>query len=97
MIYSQYALLFSGESMARSPSLSYNTPKDTIWALFDRSFLLWHGCVRMRHDHTATEAEQAQFTVKAWLEADAIEANLNRHTCAIERSFIFQAREYIFK
>ncbi|KAK0487403.1 hypothetical protein IW261DRAFT_1447708 [Armillaria novae-zelandiae] len=93
---SNYALLFSGESMARSPSLSYNTPKDTIWALFDRSFLLWHGCVRMRHDHTATEAEQAQFTVKAWLEADAIEANLNRHTCAIERSFIFQAREYIF-
>lgn len=93
---SNYALLFSGESITRSPSLSYNTPKDTIWALFDRSFLLWHGCVRMRHNHGATEAEQAQFTVKAWLEADAIEANLNRHTCAIERSFIFQAREYIF-
>ena len=39
----------------------------------------------------------AQFAVKAWLEADRLEAALNKHTCGIERAFIFQAREYIFK
>lgn len=39
----------------------------------------------------------AQFAVKAWLEADRLEVALNKHTCAIERAFLFQAREYIFK
>ncbi|KAJ6621869.1 hypothetical protein B0H10DRAFT_2016158 [Mycena sp. CBHHK59/15] len=55
--------------------------KDTIWALYDRS----------------TVAEKGQFAIKAWHEADTIEDALNRHTCTIERAFIFQGREYIFK
>ncbi|KAF9454801.1 hypothetical protein P691DRAFT_716672 [Macrolepiota fuliginosa MF-IS2] len=90
-----YALLFSGESIAKSPALSTSS-KDTIWALQDRCFLLWHGCIRMRTDQSATDAENAQFATRAWLEADALEAALNRHTCSIERAFLFQAREYIF-
>ncbi|KAG6903252.1 hypothetical protein C0995_000147 [Termitomyces sp. Mi166 len=74
-----YALLFSGESIAYSPALSStHSSKDTIWAL---------------HDHDV----KAHFAIKAWLEADVIEAALNKHTCRIERQFIFQAREYIFK
>lgn len=51
----------------------------------------------MRNDTRATDVEKAQFAVKAWLEADALESALNKHTCGIERAFIFQAREYIFK
>ncbi|PPQ66262.1 hypothetical protein CVT24_007280 [Panaeolus cyanescens] len=90
-----YALLFSGESLARSPALA-GPSKDSIWALHDRSFLLWHGCMRMRNDPTITDQQKAEFAVKAWLEADSLEENLNRHTCLIERAFIFQAREYIF-
>ena len=39
----------------------------------------------------------AQFALKAWLEGDRLEVALNKHTCAIERAFLFQAREYIFK
>lgn len=93
----QYALLFSGESVARSPALSKYSSKDTIWALHDRSFLLWHGCIRMRNNNRTTDTEKAQFAVKAWLEADSLEQTLNLHTCSIERAFIFQAREYIFK
>ncbi|EAU85892.2 hypothetical protein CC1G_02915 [Coprinopsis cinerea okayama7 len=92
-----YALLFSGESVARSPSLSgQQSSKDTVWALFDRAFLLWHGCIRMRNNARASDTDKAQFAVKAWIEADALEQALNKHTCAIERAFIFQAREYIF-
>ncbi|KAJ7505151.1 hypothetical protein B0H11DRAFT_1708267 [Mycena galericulata] len=86
-----YALLFSGEAMVHSPSA-----KDTIWALYDRSFLLWHGCIKMRNDTSAPVADKSQFAIKAWLEADAIEEALNRHTCGIERAFIYQGREYIF-
>ncbi|KXN93397.1 Glucose transport transcription regulator RGT1 [Leucoagaricus sp. SymC.cos] len=92
---SNYALLFSGESIARSPSLSTSS-KDTIWALQDRCFLLWHACIRMRTGPLASDATKAQFATKAWLEADALEAALNKHTCSIERAFIYQAREYIF-
>lgn len=51
----------------------------------------------MRTDRTASDADKAQFATRAWLEADALEAALNKHTCSIERAFIFQAREYIFK
>ncbi|PPQ77466.1 hypothetical protein CVT25_011336 [Psilocybe cyanescens] len=91
-----YALLFSGESVAKSPALSSYSSKDTVWALHDRCFLLWHGCIRMRSSSRATDNEKAEFAVKAWLEADSLEQALNRHTCAIERAFIFQAREYIF-
>ncbi|KAG5645482.1 hypothetical protein DXG03_006027 [Asterophora parasitica] len=94
---SNYALLFTGESIALSPLSSQHSSKDTIWALYDRSFLLWHGCTRMRSDTRATDDMKAQFAVQTWLEADALEAALNKHTCGIERQFIFQAREYIFK
>lgn len=92
-----YALLFSGESVARSPfSFISCSSKDTIWALHDRCFLLWHACIHTRLDTRATDSEKANFGVKAWLEADALELALNKHTCTIERAFIFQAREYIF-
>lgn len=90
----QFALLFEGETLSRSPN---QQSKDTIWALYDRSFLLWHSCCRMRNDLQKPDADKAQFALTAWLEADAIEAALNRHTCNLERNFIFQGREYLFK
>ncbi|KAJ7301656.1 hypothetical protein DFH08DRAFT_906612 [Mycena albidolilacea] len=94
---SNYALLFSGEAMAHSPSMIHMpSPKDTIWALYDRAFLLWHACIKMRNVRSAPVLDQGQFAVKAWLEADTIEEALNRHTCGIERAFIFLGREYIF-
>ena len=51
----------------------------------------------MRNDTTVSDTEKSQFAVKAWLEADVIEVALNRHTCNLERAFLFIAREYIFK
>ncbi|KAF9267309.1 hypothetical protein L218DRAFT_855595 [Marasmius fiardii PR-910] len=86
-----YALLFSGESFSRSPS-----SKDSVWALYDRCFLLWNSCAKMRQNRDVTNAERADFAIKSWLEADHIEAALNRHTCGIEKAFLFQGREYLF-
>jgi hypothetical protein len=51
----------------------------------------------MRSDARATNDDKAHFAVRAWLEGDALESTLNSHTCELERAFIFQAREYIFK
>ncbi|KAK7048512.1 Zn(2)-C6 fungal-type domain-containing protein [Favolaschia claudopus] len=95
---SNYALLFSGEAMVHSPNVVHTpSPKDTIWALYDRAFLLWHACIKIRNDTAAPVADKGHFAIKAWLEADAIEEALNRHTCGIERAFVYLGREYIFK
>ncbi len=44
-----------------------------------------------------SDVDKAQFALKAWLETDAIEDALNKHTCAIEKAYIFHGREYLFK
>lgn len=51
----------------------------------------------MRNDTRATNNVKAHFAMRAWLEGDNLECALNNHTCEIERAFIFQAREYLFK
>ena len=51
----------------------------------------------MRSNGGIADAEKAQFAVSAWLEMDKIEEALNSHTCGIERAFLFQGREYLFK
>jgi len=58
--------------------------------------LLWHACVRMRHDAHATDEEKARFAMTAWLEVDTLEEALDNHRCGLERSFLFQGREYLF-
>lgn len=91
----QYALLFPGESLA--PLAPRPASKDTVWALYIRTALLWHSCIRMRSNMSLSDGEKAQFAVTAWLEIDRIEEALNSHTCGIERAFLFQGREYLFK
>ena len=39
----------------------------------------------------------AQFAVRAWLETVEIEKKFNSHTCAIEKTFLFHGREFLFK
>jgi hypothetical protein len=70
--------------------------KDTVWALYNRVMLLWHGCLRLRMDGALPHADKAQFAMAAWLELDAIEAALDGHTCGVERAYLFQGREVVF-
>lgn len=51
----------------------------------------------MIHDPNASEAEIARFGLDAWLEADVLEKALDSHRCELERTFLFQGREYLFK
>ena len=65
-----------------------------------RAMLLWNSCIRMRADGGSprlADAEKAQFALKAWTEIDAIEGLLGRHSCGVERAFLFQGREMLFK
>lgn len=79
------------------PAASPDLAKETVWALYMRSMLLWHSCVRMRLEPEGDDATKAQFAVGAWLEIDRIEEALSKHTCNIERAFLFQGREFLFK
>ena len=95
----QYALLFPGESLARADDSPELAPpaKDSVWALYMRSMMLWNSCVRARGDHSWTDTDRARFATAAWAEIDAIEAALAQHGCGIERSHLFQGRELLFK
>jgi hypothetical protein len=77
--------------------MSHHSGKDTVWALIHRTMLLWHSCLQIRRTPNANEAEMARFGVNAWLEADALEQAFDSHTCGLERTFLFQGREYLFK
>ncbi|OSD07202.1 hypothetical protein PYCCODRAFT_1430448 [Trametes coccinea BRFM310] len=96
-----YALLFPGESLTYvdgAGDLSAITPpdKDSVWALYIRAMLMWNSCIRMRGDPSLPDSEKANFAMSAWKEIDAIEEALKRHSCGIERSFLFQGRELLF-
>ncbi|KAI9058380.1 hypothetical protein FKP32DRAFT_1581766 [Trametes sanguinea] len=96
-----YALLFPGESLtyadvADDPSAITPPDKDSVWALYIRAMLMWNSCVRMRGDSSLPDSEKANFAMSAWKEIDAIEQALKRHSCGIERSFLFQGRELLF-
>lgn len=80
-------------SSANVPDL----PENSIWALYMRSMLLWHSCVCARQDPSLNDEDKARFAVDVWRETDAVEEALGRHTCGIERAFMFQGREYLFK
>ena len=71
--------------------------RDSVWNLCIRAMVLWHASLRVRHDALLGPQERAEFATRAWLEADAIEAALNAHSCGLEAGNLYQAREYLFK
>ncbi|KAH9848331.1 hypothetical protein C2E23DRAFT_739783 [Lenzites betulinus] len=93
---SNYALLFLGESVAPPRSTSIATSKDSVWALYIRTLLLWHSALRLRGDIRISGADRAQSAMSAWLEVDNIEETLDRHSCAVETGFLAQVREILF-
>ncbi|KAK7692152.1 hypothetical protein QCA50_003771 [Cerrena zonata] len=94
---SNYALLFPGEVHERSVpnQIPGQSPKDSIWALYCRSMLLWNSCMRQRDDSWSTE-ERANFAVNAWQEIQAVQEALDYHTCNLETALIYVCREYLY-
>lgn len=42
-----------------------------------------------------SDHELAAFAKRAWLQTQEMEEALNKHTCELERAFLFQGREYL--
>ncbi|KAI0272685.1 hypothetical protein BC834DRAFT_930033 [Gloeopeniophorella convolvens] len=96
---SNYLLLFPGEALLPAhpqPFFHATGGKDTVWALYIRAMLLWNGCLRLRSDTSLSDAHKADLAMRAWMETEAIEKALARHTCSVERAFMYNGREYLF-
>ncbi|EMD33836.1 hypothetical protein CERSUDRAFT_117900 [Gelatoporia subvermispora B] len=93
---SNYALLFPGEAYERTIAQPGGQhPKDSVWALYCRSMLLWNSCSRQR-DETWTTDERATFAVEAFQECRAIQDALDMHHCNLDTALMYVAREYLY-
>ncbi|KAI1786833.1 hypothetical protein LXA43DRAFT_1168655 [Ganoderma leucocontextum] len=89
--YRNYAVLLPGEDSGKGPVW-----QSSVWNLCLRAMMLWNTSVRQRGDATLSPQARAEYAMNAWLEAEAIEAALDQHTCHLDAGMLYQAREYVF-
>ncbi|TDL24298.1 hypothetical protein BD410DRAFT_786409 [Rickenella mellea] len=90
-----YALLFPGEKSRAGDRNTPQSPKQSVWALYCRSMLLWNSCLRLRKG-SASDGEKAEFAMQAWLETQEIQDTVDAHICAIDTHLLYMTREYLF-
>ena len=91
LLESQYAFLLPGE-IAVGPRA-----RDAVWNIYFRAMVLWNGCVGMRGEANVSDSVQAKYAMTTWMESCELDDLLDKHTCDIERAFIFIGREYLYK
>lgn len=91
-------VLFPGEAYERQAhrQIPGQSPKDSVWALYCRSMLLWTSCVRRRDTSWSTE-ERANFAIQAWTETRIVQDALDMHTCNLDTAIMYLSREYLYK
>ncbi|KAG8946589.1 hypothetical protein FRC04_011567 [Tulasnella sp. 424] len=91
-----YALLYPGETLyASRPEIdSAFSAKESTWALYARTMLLWIACTRV-WGSTHPGWDKSDFAMRTWMETTAIEDALNQHSCDGEKATMYQAREYL--
>jgi len=92
---SNFRLLFPGEVSERGPDRRMQSPKDSIWALYCRSMLLWNFCIRLRY-RGYPSAQSAELALEAFTETQNIQDALDSHTCNLDAALIYMCREYIY-
>ncbi|KAI6033231.1 hypothetical protein F5J12DRAFT_799618 [Pisolithus orientalis] len=94
---SNFRLLFPGEASERGSSdLKAQSPKDSIWALYCRSMLLWNFCTTRLRQNTFTSDETADIALQAWREAQEIQDALDSHNCGLDMTLLYMCREYVY-
>ena len=92
-------LLFPGEAYERLPGhqcVSGQSPKDSVWALYCRSMLLWNSLL-WDQDETFNADQRTRFVVDALNETIAIENALDMHECNLDTGLMYVCREFIYK
>ncbi|KAG6829572.1 hypothetical protein H0H92_004121 [Tricholoma furcatifolium] len=94
-----YALLFPGEIVDRASPTFRSTPcvstKESIWALYCRSMLLWAFTNRLRTTDMLND-DKVELVYDAWSEAQSIQDSLRIHTCNMDTAIIYMCREYVY-
>ncbi|KAH8107663.1 hypothetical protein BXZ70DRAFT_1013538 [Cristinia sonorae] len=94
---SKFALLFPGEAYERAAShqIPGQSPKESIWALYCRSMLLWNSCIRQQDLGWSTQ-ERATFAIEAWAETQAVQDALDMHICNSDTALMYVCREFLY-
>ncbi|KAH9969311.1 hypothetical protein BGW80DRAFT_1335542 [Lactifluus volemus] len=91
---SNFHLLFPGEYHRHREYVSHSSGKDTVWALYCRSMLLWNCTVRFWDESLSTE-ERTRIACAAFVETHVLEDALDAHICNIDTALIYMCREFI--
>jgi hypothetical protein len=78
---------------APSGSMAFH-PKETVWALYCRSMLLWNFGARLNQQYMPYSESSAR---ELFAEADLVLKILNEHSCDYDASLNNVCREYLFK
>jgi hypothetical protein len=91
-----YALLFPGEISDRSGRhRSSQSPKDSVWALYCRSMLLWNFSTRLGSDSISSNMK-AEYAFEVWVETQSIQDALDTHVCNLDTALLYMCREYLY-
>lgn len=92
---SNFRLLFPGEyHYRREYVVSPHSGKDSVWALYCRSMLLWNCTLRFWDERLTTE-ERTRIACAAYVETRVVEEALDAHICNIDVALIYMCREFI--
>ncbi|KAG1832399.1 hypothetical protein EV424DRAFT_1342372 [Suillus variegatus] len=94
----QFRLLFPGEISQRgSNEHKAQSSKESIWALYCRSMLLWIFCTTRLRKNAFSNSETTDLAVEAWSETLEIQDALDSHTCNLDMALLYMCREYVYK
>jgi len=92
-----FRLLFPGEVSERgSTDHKMQSPKDSIWALYCRSMLLWNFCTTRLRKNTYSRENTSELALESWRETQEIQSALESHTCNLDMALLYMCREYVY-
>lgn len=78
-------------------SVDSHSPKESVWALYCRSMLLWNYSNRLCDQSESPSETNAELAQESWSESQAIQDSLEMHICNLDTALIYMTREYIYK
>ena len=92
-------MLFPGEAYERAlghEQLYGQSPKDSVWAVYCRSMLLWSSALRPSDDRWSSE-HQTRFTLDILAETRVVQAALDMHQCSVDSTLLDVCRVFLYK
>ena len=99
IMHMQYTLLFPGEAYERAlghDQLYGQSPKDSLWAVYCRSLLLWCSSIRPIDDRWSVE-QRSRSALEVLAETRTVQAALDMHQCNVDGSLVNVCKEYLYK